>query len=85
MVNLEKSHWKSKVDDKVVATWETLLMIWADVHRLLGRPYDGPQDDPLIIPRLKGLGVAPAWLDDEGVEVRAGVYGWEAVSPEWPV
>lgn len=75
--------WKCKVDGKVVSTWEQLLLIWADVYRLLGRQYEGPQDDRLIISRLRELGIAPAWLD-ESAEVKAGVYGWAALSPEWP-
>lgn len=76
--------WTSKVDGKVVSTWETMAISWADVHRLLGRRYDGPQDDPLIISRLQELGIAPAWLDDADTEIKATVYCWEAVSPEWP-
>lgn len=75
--------WMFKIDDKVFSTWETLTMIWADVHRLLGRRYEGPQDDPLIITRLKVLGIAPEWLDDEETRIRTDVYGWEAISPEW--
>lgn len=76
--------WMFKIDDKVFSTWETFTMIWADVHRLLGRRYEGPQDDPLIISRLKELGIAPEWLDDEETRIRTDVYGWEAISPEWP-
>ena len=76
---------KCLVDGRLVSTWEMLSLIWADVYRLLERQYDGPQDDRLIISRLQELGIAPAWLDDEGVEVMADVYGWTATSPEWPV
>jgi len=75
---------KCKVDGKVVSTWEQLSLIWADVCRLLGRQYEGPQDDRLIISRLQELGIAPRWIDDEGTEIKAGVYGWSALSPEWP-
>lgn len=75
--------WMFKIDDKVFSTWETLTMIWADVHRLLGRPYEGPQDDPLIITRLNVLGIAPEWLNDEETRIKTDVFGWEAISPEW--
>ena len=78
------TQWMFKIDDRIYSTWETLTIIWANVHRLLGRPYEGPQDDPLIITQLHVLGIAPEWLSDEETKIRADVFGWEATSPEWP-
>lgn len=75
---------KCLVDGRLVSIWEMLSLIWGDVYRLLGRHYAGPQDDGAIIAKLRELEIAPKWIDDEGAEVKAGVYSWDALSPEWP-